>query len=412
MPDLALSAKMKKFLPSVSTLHEAGVDHVVTMHHRDVYSCAHQLLLLQEQHGLHIQGVIPLSEIAVDVSDLLAASLGLPHHNPLASVLSRRDKGFMKQAVVAQHHGILRVAKFARISNVDEVQSSMTRLHLLGFPIVVKTPQGFSSTDVFICETLEEARTAVESIVGKIGPDGRHTQQALLEEYIEGEEFAVNLMVFGKDSIICVTDVWKYQKNHRADYESAENCDPNDPMLREIVSYAKQVAQAVGIHYGAAHVELKAQRKEDTLHYEDPVMMEVGARLSGGRKATMTQAAVDDWDPFTALIQSHCGYEYPGTTTNNWTPTKFVRHVFLPIKQSGLVRDVQLDTTPLRTLHSSALMIKTGDIVAETTDITSCAGFVWLVGERSLVDEDTAYLLETFHVHFDEVETLGPQQPP
>jgi phosphoribosylamine-glycine ligase len=62
-------------------------------------------------------------------------------------------------------------------------------------PIVVKTPLGFSSTGVFICETIEEARTAVESIVGKIGPDVRHTQQALLEEYIEGREFAVNLMV-------------------------------------------------------------------------------------------------------------------------------------------------------------------------------------------------------------------------
>lgn len=66
-----------------------------------------------------------------------------------------------------------------------------------------------------------------------------------------------------------MTDVWKYQKNHWADYETAKNCNPNDPMLREIASYAKQVAHAVGIHYGAAHVELKAQRKEDTLHYEE-----------------------------------------------------------------------------------------------------------------------------------------------
>jgi hypothetical protein len=57
-------------------------------------------------------------------------------------------------------------------------------------------------------------------------------------------------------------------------------------------------------------------------------------------------------------------------------------------------------------------MIKIGDIAAKMTDITSCAGFVWLVGERSLVDEDTVYLLETFHVDFDEVETLGPLQPP
>jgi biotin carboxylase len=425
MVGLDISDRMKKFLPTASTLKEAGVDHVVSMHHRDVYSCVHALKLLlvrqqeEEEERLTIQGIIPLSELAVDVSDLLAACFNLPH-NPLDTLMSRRDKGFMKESVAAAG---LRIAKFARIASVDELQHFLSQNLGLAFPIVIKTPQGFSSTDVYICQSLQEAQSALQSIVGQVGPDGRRVDQALVEEYIGGTEFAVNLMVLMRNGdinsssssslskLVCVTDVWKYDKNDQARYSSAEICDPNDPSLTSIVAYAKQVAQAVGIQYGAAHVELKAQNKicnttnVNGYRYEDPVMMEVGARLSGGRKATMTQAAVNDWDPFIALIQSHCGQQVVPSSSMDFTPNLFVRHVFLPIEEAGKIQAIEwlLDTTStstnhhkLTTLHSSAMIVKVGDTVSKTTDITSCAGFVWLVGEREQVNQETEHVLATF----------------
>jgi hypothetical protein len=217
MTGIPLPDRMKKFLPSASTLLQQDVDHLVSMHHdRDVFSCVQQLQLLAQQFHLDIRGVIPLSELAVDVSDMVAACLGLPH-NPLELATSRRDKGLMKQAVARQG---LRVAKFARIASVDEFQVAMDNLGLATFPVVVKTPQGFSTTDVYICQSLEQAKTAVESIVGNLCPDGRRPiRQALLEEYIDGTEFAVNLMAdyyyYSKDESslskkLQVTDGWKY----------------------------------------------------------------------------------------------------------------------------------------------------------------------------------------------------------
>jgi len=408
MAGIELNDKIKQFLPTSKCLKEYGVDHVISMNRRDVYSCAHELKILEQQEKLTIRGVIPLSEIAVDVSDMLAASLGLPH-NPLDLGLSRRDKGFMKDAVARIG---LRVAKFARVggncdddgsepSMMGDLQRTMARLDLV-FPVVIKTPQGFSTTDVYTCKSTTEAENALNAIVGRIGPDGRAVKQALLEEYIGGTEFAVNIMVF-QDYGLYVTDVWKYEKDHRARYGSAEICNPNDPALCDIILYAKNVARAVGVQFGAAHVELKAKSLHDENKYVDPVMIEIGARLSGGQKASMAKAAVQEWDPFTALIESHCGQRFTRDSFD-FTPQLFVRHIFLPIERAGRIQAIeQVNPSELKTLYSSSMIAHVGDVVSKTTDITSCAGFVWLVGERSLVDIETVQVLSEFKLVIDEI---------
>ena len=277
----------------------------------------------------------------------------------------------------------------------------------LTYPIVIKVPSGFSTTGVFVCTNEEEATKALNSIIEKTGPDGRTVKMALLEEYINGTEFAINLMAFssGEDRLL-VTDMWKYQKNNKARYDSAEICNPEN--YPELVSYACDVARSVGVRYGAAHVELKA-RQDENGKYFDPVMIEVGARLSGGRKSTMAQAAIDDWNPFTSLIESHCGLSCQRIpkNINCLTPNRFVRHTFLPVEKAGIIKEVRFDETiisNLSTIHSSVIIVKEGDIVEETTDIVSCAGFVWLVGEKTQVDKDTMTVLDSFSLILKEEE--------
>jgi hypothetical protein len=382
--------RMKKFLPTPEALAEAGVDHVFNLQDRDCYNCVHMLKLLETNENLKIQAIIPLAETAVDYSDVIAAMVGLKHHNPLHLATSRRDKGFMKEAV--RDSGV-RIAAFSRIRAASEIEHAIKDLQLT-LPVVVKTPQGFSTTDVFICQTLNEATEAASKILHSVGPEGRRVSHALIEEYIGGTEFAVNMMA--SEGKLMVTDVWKYIKTDKARYSQADICDPNDPLLENIVDYSRQVANAVGLKYGAGHVEVKAKEDTDGV-YVDPRMMEVGARLSGGRKSTMAQAAMKGaWDPFSALIDYHSGLQ--PTVPESFTPKSFVRHVFLPIEKSGKVEDVQLETSGLTTLHSQAMIIKKGDAVKETTDITSCAGFLWLVGARHDVDRDTETALSSFKV--------------
>jgi D-alanine-D-alanine ligase-like ATP-grasp enzyme len=333
---------------------------------------------------IKIVGVIPLSEVAVEVSDTLAAGLSLPH-NPLhlMTALSVASKG-------------LRVAKFSRVKTLDHICNAMEKLSL-SYPVVVKTPSGMSTSDVFICSNKMEASDALLSIAAKTSPDGRMTSEALLEEYVHGTEFAVNLMAFwnidAQLSHLLVTDMWKYNKNERARYVSADICNPDD--YPELVQYATEVAHAVGIQYGAAHVELKAAISQDGT-YTNPTLIEVGARLSGGRKSTMALLAVDKWNPFVSLILSHCGKPCQFSSTMYLTPHKFVRHLFLPIEKPGRVVKFDFNDS-LKTIYSASRLAKIGDVVAVTTDILSCAGFVWLVGDdQENVDSDTRELLLSF----------------
>jgi len=108
----------------------------------------------------------------------------------------------------------LRVAKYARLTegNGGDVITAVKELEL-EYPVVVKTPRGMSTLDVFICNTEEEAVQHAAEIVRSVGPDGRKTQYALLEEFIGGEEFALNLIASPTTPRgVQVSDIWLYHK--------------------------------------------------------------------------------------------------------------------------------------------------------------------------------------------------------
>ena len=127
-------------------------------------------------------GVVPCREAAVDFSDILGALLGLAVVNDLGLASARRDKGLMKVAVA---NAGLRVAKYARLTqgNGSDLIEAVKELEL-EYPIVVKTPRGMSTMDVYICQNEEEAVKRAAEIVRSVGPDGRKTQYALVSRIL------------------------------------------------------------------------------------------------------------------------------------------------------------------------------------------------------------------------------------
>lgn len=73
LPAEALPTKFQSFLPTTHDLKEAGVDHVLSVEQRDVFSITQQLQILASDCNLKLMGVIPLSEIAVEVCDCAAS---------------------------------------------------------------------------------------------------------------------------------------------------------------------------------------------------------------------------------------------------------------------------------------------------------------------------------------------------
>lgn len=68
--------------------------------------------------------------------------------------------------------------------------------------------------------------------------------------------------------------------------------NPHDRKYSALVKYAEGVCRAVGIKFGMAHIEIKAPYDEKLGRWRDPAMIEVGARLAGGRKAVMAEATI------------------------------------------------------------------------------------------------------------------------
>jgi len=141
----------------------------------------------------------------------VGALLGLAVHYNLGLASARRDKALMKQAV---SNAGLRVARYARLTAWDgsDVKGAIRDLDLEP-PFVVKTPRGMSTMDVYICDTAEEAVKRSVLIVKSVGSDGTKANFSLLEEFLGGEEFAINLIA--SPTLPCgvqVTDIWKYDK--------------------------------------------------------------------------------------------------------------------------------------------------------------------------------------------------------
>ena len=350
-------------------------------------------------------GVVPCREAAVDFSDILGALLGLTSQNDLGLASSRRDKGLMKVAVA---NAGLRVAKYARLTQGDgsDVITAVSELEL-DYPIVIKTPRGMSTMDVYICNDEKEAIMRASEIVRSIGPDGRKTQYALLEEFIGGEEFALNLMASpATPRGVQVSDIWMY---HKVKSEGTmintiqEMVDPHDHKYSLLVKYAEGVARAVGIKYGMGHCELKAKFDKKRNKWVDPVMIEIASRLAGGRKAIMAESTVPGWHPFEAMIDAHCGF--PVRMPPSFRPSQKAVQVYVPSDKEGVVKSMKgHDFERLSTYQESMILKKIGDKVVRAHDLTSFAAFVWLVGDEEDVMLDAKKARAEFKVEVVETD--------
>mmetsp|Transcript_1650 Transcript_1650/g.2643 ORF Transcript_1650/g.2643 Transcript_1650/m.2643 type:complete len:581 (-) Transcript_1650:12-1754(-) len=406
--DKSRSAALVDFYPTAEALLEVGMHQVYEPplgSKFDIVECAAHLKTIESQQNLRFLGAVPCREAAVDFADILGALLGLTVVNDLGLAAARRDKGLMKLAV---SNAGLRVAKYARLTRGDgsDVIRAVEELEL-DYPVVVKTPRGMSTMDVFICNCEKDAVESASKIVSSVGPDGRKVQYALLEEFIGGEEFALNLIASPTTPRgVQVTDCWMYHKiNTDGTMVNTvqEMCDPHDKKFASLVQYTEGVARAVGIKYGVGHCEVKAKWDDRRQKWVDPVMIEIAGRLAGGRKAIMAEATIPGWYPFDAMVDAHCGF--PVRMPPSFSPRRKAAQVYVPSDKNGILKSVTGDNFErLKSYSSHAMLKKVGDKVKRAKDLMSFAAYVWLIGDEEDVMRDAQCARDEFIVEVDEEE--------
>lgn len=238
-----------------------------------------------------IVGIIPTNEPSEEAACRIAERFNLPHNSPDIAAI-RWHKAKVKE--LAQQAG-LRVPKFKACYSPEEVQEFSKSL---SYPIIIKTPQGSASVNVFKCHNEKDLVEKHRAIITTPDDFGNQSNYSVIEEYIGGTEYQANTFSDGKK--VHVTDVLQTEK---IETEFAANLyyndlliDPRDSKIHDVVSYVEKVAEITGIKYGPGHIEVKVDG-------EGPALIEAHARFGGYNEPEMVQK-FSNFDPFAAIVEA------------------------------------------------------------------------------------------------------------
>ena len=143
--------------------------------------------------------------------------------------------------------------------------------------VVIKPLYSCGSTSVRICLNREEMINSLNELFHKTNRFGSQNTELLIQEYINGDEYIVNTV--SCEGIHRVTLVWKYNKVKTSEgaiiYDTCETVNELNLGEAEMIEYAYDVADALGIEYGPIHGEYMIDEK-------GPVLIEVNCRPCGG----------------------------------------------------------------------------------------------------------------------------------
>jgi biotin carboxylase len=212
------------------------------------------------------------SDQAVLPTARLAERLGLPGL-PVAAAEIVADKRKMREAFQAA--GIPAPAG-RDVTSLDEAVGALAEV---GLPAVLKPVDGSGQRGVTELRAEDDVPAAFERALA-----ASRTGAAVLERYVEGEEFTVNGFLFEDEYFpmsvtqrrlhpppplgVCIA--------HR--YPSGIGDDAE----RSLFELAHRVSRAVGIETGPSYVQVR-------VHEGEPAVIEVGARLGGGKDAELAK---------------------------------------------------------------------------------------------------------------------------
>jgi biotin carboxylase len=176
--------------------------------------------------------------------------------NGTALSLARRNKYAMGETV--RSSGV-RAVKQCVASTWKEVERFLEEWKPDPFKVIVKPTDSAGSEDVTLCQDLLGVQTAFGNIIGKVNGLGLVNKTILVQEYLEGSEYVVDMVSLnGHHKVVAI---WEYDRRpangagfvtHGCSLLSA-----SDDRCQELIAYQKQVCAALGIMNGPSHGKMK-----------------------------------------------------------------------------------------------------------------------------------------------------------
>lgn len=256
-----------------STLAEMNPAGLLTI---DIYDIARAVEAASTFTQLHsIDAVIGVDDQSVVAASAIAEELGLPH-NTIISVSAARNKYIMRE-FLTQHN--VPQPSYKRIS-IDENYEYLPGN--LSFPAVLKPVALSGSRGVIKVNDKYELQNAFHRVRKILDTINRKelthdSRYVLIEEYIEGDEIAVEGLITDDDcNVLAIFD--KPDRLTGPYFEETIYTTPsrhNPDTLADIIELFKQAVFAIGLSRGPVHAEI---RFNDSGVY----IIEVAARSIGG----------------------------------------------------------------------------------------------------------------------------------
>lgn len=234
----------------------------------------------------HVEPRIPL--MAYLSEQLLVEHRGLT----VSTALNCRDK-WRTRARLAE--ASLPVPPFELVEDVEGGQRAAAAI---GFPVVVKPRDGAGAFGVRRCTSAEEVRAAVQSLLDDPGPGS--LTGVLVEEYIDGPEFAVQTLTRGGDTrILSVFRQHMTEPPVFVELSYEHPCGLDRAQLVDLEALLSSVLEVLGLRDWVSHTQVRLGRNGFQV-------VEVNARRPGGRLVDMT-AAVSGVDMVDAVSRLALG---------------------------------------------------------------------------------------------------------
>ena len=297
-------------------------------------------------------------ESGVELAERLAPLVTPALANVAGLAPARRDKAEMAHAVAAAG---LAVIEQICTATPDEVASWLDRADLAGADLVIKPPTSASTDGVIKVPGGRDWREVFARQIGRANMFGGRDDKLIVQQYVTGTEYVVD--TFSHDGEHTVTDVCRYHKldngPYMAVYDSMRWMPLDDPDVPPVVEYARAVLDAVGMRFGAAHVEIM-----DTA--AGPVLIELGARPHGGGHPQFNRAATGD-----SQVDRTVRYLTGGQIPRGYDLRRHQLVVFHIARETGIVRNAALlaEIRHLSSHHFSVCNVADGDRVKMTRDL-------------------------------------------
>ena len=220
--------------------------------------------ILEKCKEINVDAVCTIaSDLGNVVASFVARQMGLPANSEYCIKVSS-NKYEMRKAFEENN---IAVPHFFEISDVD----SIDLLEGIQYPVIVKPTDRSGSRGIAKLDSPKGLGEAIKKAI-----DLSFEKKAIVEEYIEGNEYSMECISFeGEHKMLAVTKKYTTGAPHFIETGHMEPSDLGEQTIEKAKEEIFRALNALDIKMGASHPEFKVDREGNIK------IIEIGARMGG-----------------------------------------------------------------------------------------------------------------------------------